>query len=100
MTPRLLTLALVCCCTLAGPALAQAPGGKAPDKKAPAPKTPADLEYDEYNKVRTGPAKKDQAQFQKVIAMGTAFLERNPTHARANDVVNSLAFYPNGIDKK
>jgi glutathione peroxidase-family protein len=99
MIPRLLTLALVCCCTIAGTVLAQAPG-KAPDKKAPAPKTPADLEYDEYNKVRTSSAKKDQAQFQKVIALGTAFLEKNPTHSRVNDVVNSLAFYPNAIDKK
>src|SRR6187551_198948 len=100
MISRLLTLALVCCLTIAGTALAQAPGGKASDKKAPAPKTPADLEYDEYNKVRTGPAKKDQAQFQKVIAMGTGFLEKNPTHSRVNEVVNSLAFYPNSIDKK
>jgi peroxiredoxin len=100
MKSRLAVLAFLCCSALVGAALAQAPGGKAPEKKAPPPKTPADLAFDEFNKVRTGPAKKDQAQFQKVIALGTGFLEKNPTHGRVNDVVNSLAFYPNTIDKK
>jgi peroxiredoxin len=110
MKSRLTVLALLCCSALTGAALAQspggkapggkAPGGKAPDPKAQAPKSAADLAFEEYNKVRTGSAKKDQAQFQKVIALGTAFLEKNPTYGRANDVVNSLAFYPNAIDKK
>jgi peroxiredoxin len=100
MKSRLTILALLCCSTLVGAALAQAPGGKAPDPKAQPPKSAADLAFDEYNKVRTGPAKKDQAQFQKIIALGTAFLEKNPTHSKVNDVVNTLAFYPNTIDKK
>lgn len=100
MKTRLLALALVCCFTLVGAVLAQAPGGKAGDKKAPPPKTPADLAFDEFNKERNASGAKDQARFQKVSAAGMAYLAEHPTHGRVNEVVNNLAFYGNNIDKK
>ncbi len=100
MKTRLLTLALLCSFTLIGTALAQAPGGKTGDKKAPPPKTPADLAFDAFNTARNAPGVKDQAQFQKVISAGLAYLSEFPTIGRVNDVVRDLAFYGNLIDKK
>ena len=91
---------MVGCCTLAGAVLAQAPGAKSADKKAPAAKTPADLAFDQFNKERGAPGAKDQALFHKVILAGMTYLAQHPTHARVNEVVNNLAFYPNTIDRK
>lgn len=96
MKTRLLTAALVCCFILTGWARAQAPGAA----KAPPPKTPADLALDEFNKVRTAPGDKNQARFQAVIAAGTNFLAQYPTHGRAGEVVNNLAFFGGSIDRK
>jgi len=96
MKTRYLTLALVCCLSLAGALRAQAPGGKSP---APA-KTPADLAFDDFNKARGAAGTKDQTYFQKVINAGMAYLAQHPTQGRVNEVVNNLAFYGNSIDKK
>jgi peroxiredoxin len=101
MTPRFLSLALLCLVASAD-ALAQPPksSDKGGEKKAPAPKGPADLAFDEFNKARNDPGPKDQARFQKVIVAGLTYLTQNPTHNRVNDVVRELAFYATTIDKK
>ncbi|MEO6244246.1 MAG: TlpA disulfide reductase family protein, partial [Opitutaceae bacterium] len=94
---------LLCALSGASPLLAQAPkgGDKGGEKKAPAPKTPADLAFDEFDKARKEPGAKDQARFQKVIAAGVAYLLKNPTHGRVNEVIRELAFYGNNnIDSK
>jgi peroxiredoxin len=65
------------------------------EKKAAPPKSPADLAYDEFNKLigdRTG--KLDQPRFKKIITAGISFLNQNPTHGRAADVVKALGEYP------
>ncbi len=95
--------AALCALVFAGVALAQAPkaGDKGGDKKAPAPKTPADLAFDEFDKVRKEQGPRDQARFQKVIAAGIAYVTKNPTHGRVNEVVRELAFYGNNnLDAK
>lgn len=99
MKLRFPLLTLVCSLSLGGAALAQAPQKK-DEKKAPAPKSAADLALDEFNKVRNEAGAKDQARFQKVINAGIAFLTQYPTHGQVGGVVNNLAFYGNGIDKK
>ncbi|WP_414664074.1 TlpA disulfide reductase family protein [Horticoccus sp. 23ND18S-11] len=103
MKHRLLTLALIGSLGLSHLVLAQAPaksGDKGGDKKAPAPKTPADLAFDEFNKMRSGAGKMDQARFQAVINAGTSFLTQYSTHGRVNDVVRDLAFWGSNIDQK
>jgi peroxiredoxin len=102
MKTRLLGIALICCFSLCGAALAQAPkkDAKKDEKKAATPKTPADLALDEFNKVRGEQGTKDQARFQKVIQAGLAYLLEHSTHGSVNGAVNNLAFYAGGIDKK
>jgi peroxiredoxin len=101
MKTRLFTFAFILSFGLVPGLLAQAPkgGDKGGEKKAPAPKSAADLALDEFNKVRNENPK-DQSKFDKVIAAGVNFLVQNPTHNQANAVVNNLAFYATGIDRK
>ncbi len=104
MKIRFVSAFLLLCLLVCGSALlAQAPkgGDKGGEKKAPPPKTPADLAFDEFDKIRKEPGPKDQARFQKVIAAGVAYLLKNPTHGKVNEVVRELAFYGNNnVDSK
>ena len=97
MKIRHLIPALICCFSLAGAVLGQAPGGKSP---APA-KSPADLAFDDFNKARGASGAKDQAYFQKIINAGMAYLTLHSSHSRVNEVVNNLGFFAlYSIDKK
>jgi peroxiredoxin len=98
MSTRLLLTTVVCALAAAAFA-ADAPKGG--EKKAPPPKTPADLAFDEFDKARKEPGAKDQARFAKVIGAGIAYLTKNPTHGRVNEVIRELAFYANNnVDGK
>ena len=69
-------------------------------KSAP-PKSPADLAAEEFFKLRDDRAAKlDDERFKKLIALGFAFIEQNPAHARTAAVVNGLASFSDTITDK